>query len=101
MRKTIYISCLLKDNMIIAYKVSPNKKTMPHDYYKDFFYSGTSMENCDEIYEVEYMSVEFEDKEDSNFNNYVFEEIAKNFYKQWNISPEHWGCPAYDNKKIS
>lgn len=97
MRKTIYIDCLLKDNMIIAYHTSPNKRIIPSDYYKEFYYSRTTMENCDELYKVEYMSVEFEDKEDSNFNNYIFEDVAREFYKQWKIHPKHWGCPAYDN----
>ena len=36
MRKTIYISCLLKDNMIMSYRISSNLKEYPHDYYKDF-----------------------------------------------------------------
>ena len=96
MRRTIHINCLLKDNMIVSFHISPNKRTMPRDYYKDFYYSGTSMENCDELYKVEYMSVEFEDKEDSNFNNYIFEDVAKKFYKQWKIHPKHWGRPAYE-----
>ena len=98
MRKTIYISCLLKDNMIIAYHISPSKRIKPSDYYKDFCYSGTSMKNCDEIYKVEYMSVEFEDKGHSNFNNYIFKEVAKEFYKQWDIHPKYWGIPPYFKK---
>lgn len=96
MKVKIYISCLLKDNMIISYKISQNLKEYPHDYYKDFYYSGTSMENCDELYEVRYMSIEVdEDINYNKFNKYIFEVLAREFYKNWKIHPEHWGVAAY------
>lgn len=95
MRKTIYIDCMLKDNKIVAYHISPNQRTMPHDYYKDFLYAGKSMENCDEIYEVKWMSVEFDENTESKFNNYVFEEVARRFYMQWEIHEEYWGSKPY------
>ena len=95
MRKTIHISALLKDNMIICYHISPNPKKHPHDYYNDFIYAEQDMENCDEIYEVKYMSVEFEDGLPYEFNNYIFNVTAREFYKLWKIHPDHWGKPAY------
>ena len=97
MRKTIYINCLLKDNKIVAWRISSNQKNMPHDYYKDFLKFGMSLENCDEIYKVKWMSVEFNDDDDPEFelNNYIFKEIAEKFYKQWEIHPEHWGKAPY------
>ena len=100
MRKTIYISCLLKDNMIIDYSISSNLKEYPHDYYKSFIYSETDMENCDDIYTVKWCSVEFEEEDDkrSDFNNYIFMKVAERFYKNWKIHPEHWGSPAYEEE---
>ena len=96
MRKTIYISCLLKDNMIIAYHIGSNARKYPHDYYKDFYYADKGMENCDEIYEVKYMTVEYEDDEISTeFNFYIFDELAQQFYKHWEIHPNHFGESAY------
>lgn len=98
MIKTININVLLKDNMIVCYHISPNKRTMPHDYYKDFFYAGESMEDCDKKYKVEWIAIQFEyneDEESSSLNNYIFEEIAKTFFKRWKIHPKHWGSPAY------
>lgn len=94
-KRSIYISCMLKDNMIVAYKISGNLKEYPHDYYKDFYYAGASMENCDEIYEVKYMEVIVDDDIKTELNNYIFEELARKFYKQWKIHPEHFGSPAY------
>lgn len=94
MKRTLYINVLLKDNMIVGWHISPNKRTMPHDYYKDFIYANKSMENCDEIYKVEGISVEFTD-DDTRLNNYIFEVIARDFFKLWKIHPEHFGSPAY------
>lgn len=91
--KEICISCLLKDNMIIAWHISISRRIVPSDYYKDFYYAGVSMEKCDEIYDVKYILVKFE--EDDDMNNYIFEEVSKTFYKQWQIHPEHWGQAAY------
>lgn len=98
MQKKIYINVLLKDNMIVGWHISPNERTMPHDYYKDFIYANKSMENCDEIYKVKGIAVEFEndDTEESiNLNNYIFEVIARDFFKIWKIHPEYFGSPAY------
>lgn len=98
MQKKIYINVLLKDNMIVGWHISPNERTMPHDYYKDFIYANKSMENCDEIYKVKGIAVEFENndtEESAILNNYIFEVIAKDFFKIWKIHPEHFGSPAY------
>lgn len=95
MRKKIYINCLLKDNMIISYHIGPNERTEPSDYYKDFIYA-----NCKEPYEnfeVKYMSVEFDENDDPEYklNDYIFDEIARKFYMNWNIHSKHWGSSAY------
>lgn len=95
-KKRIYISALLKDDMIIAYNISPNLKEYPHNYYKDFYYAGVQMTmNVDKEYEVKYMSVKVDDNISTKFNNYIFETFAKEFYKQWKIHPNHFGQAAY------
>lgn len=95
-RKVIHISCLLKDNKIVAYYIGPNAKEKPSDYYKDFIYANVSMENCDKEYDVKYMSVEYgEDDNLGLINSYIFDEVAKTFFKHWKIHPRHWGQPAY------
>lgn len=98
MQKKIYINVLLKDNMIVGWHISPNERTMPHHYYKDFIYANKSIENCDEIYKVKGIAVEFENDDTEvsiNLNNYIFEVIARDFFKIWKIHPEHFGSPAY------
>lgn len=96
MKNKIYISCLLKDNMIVDYKISSNLKQYPHDYYKDFFYADVSMDNCDELYEVKWCSVEVDEELNKNeFNSFIFEIFAREFFKNWKIHPEHWGTAAY------
>lgn len=89
---------LLKDNMIMCYHISSNRRTMPHDYYKEFYYARYDMSNCDKEFKVEWISVEFEDKETEDgisLNNYIFEEIARIFFRRWKIHPKHFGSPAY------
>lgn len=96
MRKELYISALLKDNMIISYRISGNLKATPQDYYKDFIYAD---EEITDDYEVKYMTVEFnEDDIDNEFNDYIFNEVARKFYKHWKIHPEHWGDSAYEEE---
>ena len=95
-RKTINISCLLKDNKIICFHISLNERKVPSDYYKDFYYSNTSMKNCDELYKVEYINVEVdEDNVSCDFWNFIYNGFARQFYKQWEIHPEYRGSPAY------
>lgn len=97
-KKTLYINVLLKDNMIVSYHISPNERTMPHDYYKDFMYANQTMKNCDETYKVKGISVEFIDddtEESSKLNDYIFDVIAKDFFRMWKTHPEHFGSPAY------
>lgn len=98
MQKTIHISALLKDNMIIAWYVGPNKREIPSDYYKDFLYADYPLVDCENKFDVKCIAVSFEyndDEESTRTNNYIHEVISKNFYKQWKIHPEHWGIPAY------
>lgn len=99
MNKTIYASVLLKDNKIISYRISPNKKEKPSDFYKDFIYSEyKDWSNCDNEFEVQWMGFEFndnDDKESYRINNYIFNNIAKEFFKMWEIHPEHFGDKPY------
>lgn len=97
-KRKIYIDVLLKDNMIMSYHISGNERTMPHDYYKDFYYSGYNMENCDKEFEVKGIAVEFIDnknEESSELNDFIFEVIARDFFKRWKVHPEHFGSAAY------
>ena len=97
-KRKIYINVLLKDNMIMSYHISRNERTMPHDYYKDFYYAGYDMTNCDKEFEVKGIAVEFIDddnEESSELNDFIFEVIAKDFFKRWKVHPEHFGSAAY------
>lgn len=95
-KKEIYISVLLKDNMIVSFRISGNEKKYPHDFYKDFYYADKSMGiNVDEIYKVKSIKIELDDDISSEFNNYIFEEFARNYFRHWKIHPEHFGKAAY------
>ena len=91
--KEIYISCLLKDNMIVSYHISGNAKKEPEDYYKYFYYAGFVPEY--DKYEVKWMAVSVPEDISLEFNDYIFNGLAREFYKQWKIHPEHLGSAAY------
>lgn len=100
MNKIIYASVLLKDNKIMSYRISSNKKEHPHDFYKDFIYSDYGdWSNCDNEFEVEWMGFEFKDDDSEKshkLNNYIFTDIAIEFFKQWEIHPNHFGGVPYE-----
>lgn len=84
----LYTSVLLKDGKIVSWKISPNLKEYPHDFYKDFIYSNTPMGmDVDENYTVEWMKFTFKNED---INNYVFEKIARTFFKFWEIDEENY-----------
>lgn len=93
--KTIYINVLLKDNKIMGWHISPNERRTPSDYYKDFYYAGESMENCDKLYKVVGIAVTFKNDDNSDLNNFIFDVIARDFFKRWEIHPNHFGAAAY------
>ena len=98
MERTIYISVLLKDNKIVGWHVGRNERKTPSDYYKDFIYANETIENCDEIYQIEKIAVTFEDNDDkksNEINELIFGKIARTFFRKWEIHPKHWGTPAY------
>lgn len=96
MEDTIYIDVLLKDNMIMSYHIGHNERKSPQDYYKDFFYADVEMNaNINKEYEVKRMVVGIDADISSKFNNYIFDDLAREFFKQWEIHPKHWGQPAY------
>lgn len=100
MTKTIYVSILLKDNKIMSYRISPNKKTKPTDFYKDFYYTEYDLfsEEIDRDFTVECIGIQFEDngsKKSNDINNYIFEEVATTFMKFWEIHPDHFGAVPY------
>ena len=97
-KRELYINVLLKDNMIMCFHISPNKREEPHDYYKDFYYAGASMDNCDEEYEVKSMKVEVDNDISLKFNNYIFDVFAREYFKQWKIHPQHFGKAAYEEE---
>ena len=79
--------------MIVSYHVSGNPKKEPEDYYKDFYYAEVVPEY--DKYEVKWMSVRAPEDISSEFNDYIFNSLAREFYKQWKIHPKHMGSPAY------
>lgn len=96
MGDTIYISVLLKDNMIMAYHIGHNKRKCPQDYYKDFYYADVEMNaDINKEYEVKRMEVGIDTDISNQFNEYIFDNLAREFFKQWKIHPKHWGQPAY------
>lgn len=90
----IYANVLLSDDEILFYWVGQSRCTVD-DFYKDFMYSGINKSEYEKTHKlkVETMAFEFENE---RLNNYCFSEIARSFFKFWDISPDSKGEPAYE-----
>lgn len=90
--KKIYCSVLLKDNMIMGFRIGPEAHKMTSDFHEDFTHECYELKDCDNDFRVEWICIEFENVE---MNECIFEVIARTFMKQWKVHPKHFGSAAY------
>jgi hypothetical protein len=105
MIKKLYASVLLLDNEILVWRVNSSPKEV-EDFYRDFYYSGINRQELEKTHTLtaQHMGFEFEEEQDednrgekSNYiiNNYVFSNLAKEYFKLWKISKESRGQRPY------
>ena len=80
--KVFWISVLLCDDKIMFWKISDNAKTCNEDWYKQFYYEDIDLREFFEHHDIrtEYIAVGYDN---DNFNELVFDKIAKCFFSQW------------------
>lgn len=94
MGKIIYANALLSDGKILFWYTG--SKCNEFSFYKDFYYSGINELEYIENHKIECKSIGFVDETDNeDFNWICFNVLAKEFYKQWEISPDSKGQKPY------
>lgn len=94
--RTIYANALLSDGKILFWYTGDECKDW-HDFYKDFYYSGLNMIEYEKSHRLELDKIGFEIKPSSwDYNNFIFEVLAKEFYKQYPISEDSKGQKPYE-----
>ena len=94
MRK-VYANALLSDGEILFWYTGDECKS-PEDFYKDFYYSKINMTEYLKTHKCELDKIGFVIKPGSwDYNNFIFEVLAKEFYRQYPISEDSKGQKPY------
>lgn len=94
MARTIYANALLSDGKILFWYTGD--KCSEDSFYKDFYYSGINELEYRKNHKLECKSIGFIDETENNDYNFLcFEVLAREFYKQWEISSDSKGRSPY------
>ena len=94
--RTVYANALLSDGKILFWYTGGECKDW-HDFYKDFYYAGLNMIEYEKSHRLELDKIGFEIKPSSwGYNNFIFEVLAKEFYRQYPISEDSKGRKPYE-----
>lgn len=95
-QKIVWANALLSDGEILFWYIGGRCNSL-HDFYKDFYYSNINMDDYARNHKLEVARIGFIDETDENFySNLCFEVLAKDFFRQYKISPDSCGSPPYD-----
>ena len=90
---SVWANALLSDGKILFWYTGLDKCHSVNDFYKDFYYAGINQEEYFANHKIELVTKEF--IVDESTHNNAFKVLAKEFYKQYEISPDSKGEPAY------
>jgi len=95
-KSKIYATALLSDGEILFWRTGQHERS-EYDFYKDFMYAELNEREYFDNHKMttEVIAFEFEDKEEDSINNFVFNVLAKEFFKLYPISKDSKGTPAY------
>lgn len=93
-KRIIYANALLSDGKILFWYTGD--KCDICSFHKDFYYAGINESSYCKQHKIECKSLGFVDEtEDEDYNRLIFEVLAKEFYKQWEISLDSKGSKPY------
>lgn len=93
--RTIYANALLSDGKILFWYTGDECESW-YDFYKDFYYAGINTTEYKKTHRLELDKIGFEIKTSSwDYNSFIFEVLAKEFYKQYPISEDSKGAKPY------
>lgn len=93
--KSVWANALLSDNKILFWYIG-NECKSKLDFYKDFYYAGIQYSEYEKEHKLKLVKKEFTYKNgDSQKNNYIFDVLAPDYFKNFEISPDNKGQPPY------
>lgn len=93
MSKFVWANALLSDGKILFWWTGSECHSI-YGFYKDFYYSGMNMADYEKSHNLELQKKEFR-YETSEDNRRIFSELAPEFYRQFEISPDSKGQRPY------
>lgn len=89
MKKQIYANALLKDGKIMFWWTGYSPSFYPHDFYKDFYFSGLDMDKelSSGRYSIQVLGT-------GRTGEYGFS-LAREWYKNFEIHPDSKGARPY------
>lgn len=94
--RTVYANALLSDGEILFWYTGDECKDW-HDFYKDFYYAGLNMSEYETTHDLQLVKMGFIDPtEEWDYNEFIFDVLAKKFYKQYFISKDSRGSKPYE-----
>ena len=94
--KTIYANALLSDEKILFWYTGQSPCLDWREFYKDFYYAGIDATEYEKQHTLRIARMGFEDNtENEDYNQVIFDVLAKEFYRQFAISEDSKGEKPY------
>lgn len=92
----IYANALLSDEKILFWYTGQSPCIAWYDFYKDFYYADIDAIKYEKQHTLRVVKMGFEDDTENNdYNELIFEVLAKDFYRQFAISEDSKGSKPY------
>lgn len=93
--RTVYANALLSDGKILFWYTGSECSSW-QDFYKDFYYADIDGIEYEKTHNLQLVKMGFIDPtEEWDFNEFIFDVLAKEFYKQYSISEDSKGEKPY------
>lgn len=95
--KTIYANALLSDDKILFWYTGQSPCLDWREFYKDFYYAGIDATEYEKQHTLRIARMGFEyNTENEDYNSLIFDVLAKDFYRQFDISEDSKGEKPYN-----
>lgn len=99
--KTIWANALLSDGEILFWYTGQSPCLDWHEFYKDFYYSHINAVEYEKQHQLKVVNMGFVDNTtNEDYNGFIFDVLAKEFYRKFPISKDSGGEKPYDEKDV-
>lgn len=93
--RTVWANALLSDGEILFWYTGDECSEWT-DFYKDFYYARINSVEYEQKHDLRLAKMAFVDvTDDDDYNNFIFYNLAKEFYRQFPISKDSRGQKPY------